>query len=145
MVYVNVAGDHPSGTQIAAWHDTNKTWAFGKHANQSGRIPMEFTTDLTTLTFGRGASPGGGYAFCNRGLFMGLGTSARHITYGPGIPSSGEHARGDIVLNRLPTANGTLGWLCVTTGTPGTWEELAVVSKTDWDNLEARVTALEGP
>jgi hypothetical protein len=56
------------------------------------------------------------------------------------------------VLNVSPTATGTFGWLCVTAGSPGTWTELAVVSKADWDtakadivDLKARVTALEAP
>lgn len=36
-------------------------------------------------------------------------------------PTSGTWAVGDIVWNTAPAAAGTLGWVCTTAGTPGTW------------------------
>lgn len=143
MIYANVSGDHTSGTQLMAWYENNKTWAVGKHGNLNSRIPFEITTDLTTLNFGRSAAPGGGYVILRRGVFLGTGGNARNLTYGSAAPTSGAYGRGDIVLNNAPSANGSLGWVCVTAGSPGTWEALAVVTKTAWDALEARVTALE--
>lgn len=43
-------------------------------------------------------------------------------------PTTGTHARGEIVLNNAPTASGTIGWVCVTAGTPGTWKTWGAIS-----------------
>ena len=40
---------------------------------------------------------------------------------GTNAPVSGTWARGDIVWNSAPSADGNIGWICVTAGTPGTW------------------------
>ncbi len=37
-------------------------------------------------------------------------------------PTSGDWVRGDWVKNRLPSATGMFGWICVDSGTPGTWK-----------------------
>ena len=37
-------------------------------------------------------------------------------------PTSGTYRVGDIVLNSAPSAGGTIGFVCVTAGTPGTWK-----------------------
>lgn len=42
--------------------------------------------------------------------------------YAVAAPATGTYAQGDIVLNSAPTAAAaTLGWVCITAGTPGTW------------------------
>jgi hypothetical protein len=40
-------------------------------------------------------------------------------------PVAGAYVRGDIVWNTTPSAGGTPGWVCVTSGTPGTWKAMA--------------------
>lgn len=40
-------------------------------------------------------------------------------------PSTGKWSRGDIVWNSLPTSGQPPGWVCVTTGSPGTWKAMA--------------------
>lgn len=40
-------------------------------------------------------------------------------------PTSGTWIRGDVVWNSTPSAGGAPGWVCVTTGTPGTWKAMA--------------------
>jgi len=45
--------------------------------------------------------------------------------YGTQAPTVGTWAVGRIVWNDAPTAGGTLGWQCVTAGTPGTWSAIA--------------------
>jgi hypothetical protein len=152
LIFANIDGDHPSGAQFLAWDDLDKSWAFGKHANLAGRIGLKFTTDLTTRTFGRSATLGGGWPYFPRGVFIGGGISGRFMNFGAAAPATGAHARGDIFLNISPSASGTLGWVCTVAGSPGTWTELAVVSKTAWDaaqadiaDLQTRVTALENP
>lgn len=45
--------------------------------------------------------------------------------YAAAIPTVGYWIRGDIVWNTTPSAGGTPGWVCVTTGTSGTWKAMA--------------------
>ena len=40
---------------------------------------------------------------------------------GTAAPTTGSWLRGDIVDNTNPSAGGVLGWVCVASGTPGTW------------------------
>lgn len=49
---------------------------------------------------------------------------ASEHTFSNQPPTSGFWGRGAIVMNALPTANGVIGWECVTAGTPGTWCEI---------------------
>jgi hypothetical protein len=53
-----------------------------------------------------------------------LGTAAAGKTFASGsaAPTDGTWKRGDIVFNNAPAAAGTIGWVCVTAGTPGTWK-----------------------
>lgn len=41
---------------------------------------------------------------------------------GTAAPVSGTWLQGDVVWNTAPTAGGTLGWVCTTGGSPGTWK-----------------------
>jgi hypothetical protein len=43
-------------------------------------------------------------------------------------PASGTYVRGDIVWTPTPTAGTTPGWVCVTSGTPGTWKAMAALA-----------------
>jgi len=43
-------------------------------------------------------------------------------------PSSGTFTVGDIVFNTAPAAGGTIGWVCVTAGTPGTWKTFGTIA-----------------
>jgi hypothetical protein len=43
----------------------------------------------------------------------------RHLT-STSVPTTGEFKRGDIIWNSEPSAGGTMGWVCVTSGSPGT-------------------------
>jgi len=40
------------------------------------------------------------------------------------IPTAGTHAKGDVGFNNNPSSGDPRGWVCVTAGTPGTWEPL---------------------
>lgn len=50
-----------------------------------------------------------------------LTTAAPRVVWGTAVPSSGYWPVGSIVRNMAPTSTGTLGWTCVTAGSPGTW------------------------
>ncbi|MFC5550717.1 right-handed parallel beta-helix repeat-containing protein [Massilia aerilata] len=40
---------------------------------------------------------------------------------GTAAPTAGTWSKGDVVWNTSPNSYGVAGWLCMTTGTPGTW------------------------
>lgn len=48
--------------------------------------------------------------------------SARSIGWSSAAPTTGAWVVGDIIYNTVPTASGTVGWVCTTAGTPGTWK-----------------------
>ena len=43
-------------------------------------------------------------------------------------PTTGTWLQGDIVFNTAPTAGGTIGFVCTTAGTPGTWKTFGAIS-----------------
>ena len=45
----------------------------------------------------------------------------KRFTNGVEAPSTGVHTVGDICWNSNPQANSAIGWVCITTGTPGQW------------------------
>lgn len=47
------------------------------------------------------------------------------VAYDATAPSAGYWTQGDIVWNTSPSAGGAPGWMCVTSGTPGTWKAMA--------------------
>ena len=47
--------------------------------------------------------------------------------YSATIPTTGSWGVGDIVYNSSPAAAGKLGWVCVTSGTPGTWKAFGAI------------------
>jgi hypothetical protein len=48
-------------------------------------------------------------------------------TYGTVAPSTGTWNQGDMVYNTAPAAAGYIGWVCVTTGTPGVWKGFGLI------------------
>jgi len=49
-------------------------------------------------------------------------TLARGLPSALAAPVSGAHRVGDVVFNSAPAAGGTIGWVCTTAGTPGTFK-----------------------
>jgi len=43
-------------------------------------------------------------------------------------PTSGAHTRGERVWNSTPSAEGYVGWVCVSSGTPGTWKGFGAIA-----------------
>ena len=43
-------------------------------------------------------------------------------------PTVGNWLRGDVIRNSAPAAAGTLGWVCTTAGTPGTWKTWGAIT-----------------
>lgn len=50
------------------------------------------------------------------------------IYFADASPTAGTYVRGDLVLNSAPSAGGVLGWICVTAGSPGTFQPVAAVA-----------------
>lgn len=44
------------------------------------------------------------------------------------IPTTGTWKVGDIVFNNAPAPSGTIGWVCTTAGTPGTWKTFGTIA-----------------
>jgi hypothetical protein len=47
---------------------------------------------------------------------------------GSAAPASGTWAVGDKVWSNLPSAGGSVGWVCTTAGTPGTWKTFGAIA-----------------
>jgi hypothetical protein len=60
----------------------------------------------------------------------GFGLAGKKMYSGTAVPSSGTWATGDRVFNSAPSAGGPRGWVCVSGGTPGTWEDVDKVAIT---------------
>jgi parallel beta-helix repeat protein len=53
-----------------------------------------------------------------------------NASVGSGVssPAVGTWAQGAIIFNSSPVAGGTIGWVCTTGGTPGTWKSFGSIS-----------------
>jgi hypothetical protein len=54
------------------------------------------------------------------------GANPGSIGFGTTKPTSGYYVRGSIVLNSNAAAGQLIGWQCVVTGFPGSWEILGI-------------------
>lgn len=59
------------------------------------------------------------------------------------VPASGTWYKGDIVWNSNTSVNGTLGWICYSPGTPGSWATMPLVSDTGQLQIGDKITALQ--
>ena len=50
------------------------------------------------------------------------------LSQGTAAPTTAAHVAGEVVFNSAPAAGGNAGWICVTSGTPGTWKEFGLIS-----------------
>jgi len=48
--------------------------------------------------------------------------------FGSAAPTTGTWRVGDKVWDVTPSAGGTMGWVCTTAGTPGTWKTFGAVT-----------------
>jgi parallel beta-helix repeat protein len=88
-------------------------------ATTTGTILRSNVVTVSTNPFVENNTTGRTVKFNNTFTSAGI-INGQH--YGTGAPASGYWNVGDIVWNTTPTAAGTLGWICVTAGTPGTWK-----------------------
>lgn len=50
------------------------------------------------------------------------------VGFASAIPVSGDYRKGDYLLNSSQTSGQPFGWVCTTSGTPGTWKVISTVS-----------------
>jgi hypothetical protein len=60
--------------------------------------------------------------------FAHLKNGKNRWSYASAAPTGNTWQQGDITFNDNPVAGGTLGWVCTTSGTPGTWKTFASIS-----------------
>ena len=94
---------------IALWNDTPNVYPLKSlfNNNSSSAAGVNAYTGITTATPSRG-------------------TSQRDF-FGDVVPASGTWIQGDKVWAQFPAAGGPLGWVCLSSGTPGTWYPFGAV------------------
>lgn len=50
------------------------------------------------------------------------------ITAGNSAPTTGAQVAGSVVYNTAPELGGNVGWICISSGTPGTWAQFGLIS-----------------
>lgn len=50
------------------------------------------------------------------------------VRVGTVAPTTGDWVTGDRIYSSTPEAGGSEGWICITSGTPGTWKEFGMIS-----------------
>jgi hypothetical protein len=118
-------------------------WDFSKTTGRWGYNWANLTTPAFVMFYDSTATPANGYAVdissatCPSGGQGALGigqhyfgnyTQMKWRGLNTAAPTTGAWNVGDIVYNSAPTAGGTIGWVCTTAGTPGTWKTFGAIS-----------------
>lgn len=102
--------------QALHWNESARSF----ESLNGGGIGIRYVGKYTaTETGGRSAVLDKGMVEFPSGLWLGGGSTGRQMTNGTAAPSSGEYAKGDIIWNTAPSAGGSMGWMCTTSGTAG--------------------------
>jgi hypothetical protein len=56
------------------------------------------------------------------------GVFHRALAAAAAAPTTGTYYQGDVVLHSAPVAGGNIGWVCTTSGTPGTWRTWGTIA-----------------
>lgn len=85
---------------------------------------------IKTLCEKIGLSVTVGMKFCNNNnkIMWEVLENGKHLTRQANIPTSGEFLKGDIVYNNTPSSGGYIGWVCITSGSPGVWKGFGLIS-----------------
>lgn len=104
----------------------------------SGATGLQLRVDIVGSAPGAGVSDGSEYLILDSVYIAEGRHSMRRMIdsksfkqsrqqLGATAPTSGAHYVGEIVYNTAPSAAGTIGWVCVTAGTPGTWKTFGAI------------------
>jgi hypothetical protein len=106
------------------FNNTSKCWTV-QFANSAAYEPLSFFNSASARTaVGTGPLIGGD----NSGYYVGTAAAPVLRGFASAAPTSGTYVVGDIVYNNAPVAGGTIGFVCVTAGTPGTWKTFGAIS-----------------
>jgi len=64
----------------------------------------------------------------NETVYAYKSSADKNVLSGTSAPTSGTWAIGDTVVNSVPSAGGSMGWVCVKAGTPGTWQTYGAIA-----------------
>jgi hypothetical protein len=53
----------------------------------------------------------------------------KNFTKGHQAPTEGQFNKGDIQWNENPVESGYVGWVCITSGTPGQWLPFGAIAR----------------
>ena len=101
----------------------------GNYINAADTYPIYVDGTATGVIVGAntlitsGGAPASGTQISGAG-YLGYGL----VLSGTAAPASGNWALGTIVYNTAPTAGGTIGFVCTTAGSPGTWKTFGAIS-----------------
>jgi len=107
--------------------NTNSAWKL-QSGNSAYFEPIRYINSSATLYTTKGLTGPvlqNGYGVRNVGDTAG---TAKVRLLGTAAPTTGTYEVGDILYNSAPTAGGTIGWVCTTAGTPGTWKTFGAIS-----------------
>ena len=62
------------------------------------------------------------------GILLPSYKEGRKTIFASSVPTTGTWARGDIAWSEVPSASGTVGWICVSAGSPGTWKTFGTIA-----------------
>jgi hypothetical protein len=99
-------------------------------------------SDNQKIRWANWSAPGGGYvgewdnheeSVRNIALFRNLGEFSDYygktrLFAGNAAPATGAFLVGDIVFNQAAAAAGSIGWVCVTAGSPGSWKAFGAIA-----------------
>jgi hypothetical protein len=97
------------------------TLSVGLQLTSMTAADSEVSIDECALAFGVEAEPSGA-------KFGSLELGGRTEVLASAAPTGGTWKVGDIVWNSAPTAGGTVGWVCTTAGSPGTWKTFGTIA-----------------
>ncbi len=78
---------------------------------------------------GGNAAEGGGQIKFPRGYYLGNGNTQRKVQNSPAVPTTGTWQIGDRIYNTLPTPGNYIGWVCIASGTPGSWKPFGLINQ----------------
>lgn len=110
------------------YYDEDIYYSFGGIGGGFKTI-YKITGPNTTEDFGSGTAQGHWPAFY--GIAIGSTSAvdeAVRIVSGTAAPASGAWSQGDICFNTSAAAGGTIGWVCTTAGSPGTWKTFGTIA-----------------
>ena len=110
--YQWAGGGTPGNPEHFSFYDRNATPANGYARDISS---------VSSPTASAGAVGIGQHYFGNNSQMLWRGISAS-------APATGAYLQGDIIYNSAPSAGGYIGWVCTTSGSPGTWKTFGAIS-----------------